>query len=393
MKTNKIGLLIPSLQSGGAERVLSTTSNLLSQAGYDVHLLLYDTADISYGYTGKLIDLKSKAGTNTISKILIRLMRIIKLSYYKYKYNFDTVISFLYAANVVNYYSIGRTNKVLACRGYSDYVQNGKMYSKMINNIHSFIVQTERMKNDFTIDLNAKASKINVLYNPFDVEYFQEKSKEEIEKYVQYFINTHKTICTVGSFKKDKGYWHLIKAFIMVRQSIKAGLIFIGCKGEMENEIRQMAETCGFKNDILFLGYKENPFKYISKCNLYVCSSIYEGFPNALVEAMACGTAVLSTDCKTGPREVLSDNYSNDQTTEEITFEKYGILVPNFNDEVDFNIHNIQNEEVLMSEGIIKILSDNELRNMYSIKAKKRAEQFGIKKYLSELIKIIDSNS
>ena len=227
-------------------------------------------------------------------------MRIIKLSYYKYKYNFDTVISFLYAANVVNYYSIGRTNKVLACRGYSDYVQNGKMYSKMINNIHSFIVQTERMKNDFTIDLNAKASKINVLYNPFDVEYFQEKSKEEIEKYVQYFINTHKTICTVGSFKKDKGYWHLIKAFIMVRQSIKAGLIFIGCKGEMENEIRQMAETCGFKNDILFLGYKENPFKYMSKCNLYVCSSIYEGFPNALVEAMACGTAVLSTDCKTG---------------------------------------------------------------------------------------------
>ena len=57
MESKKIGLLIPNLQSGGAERVLSTTSNLLSQAGYDVHLLLYDTADISYGYSGKLIEL------------------------------------------------------------------------------------------------------------------------------------------------------------------------------------------------------------------------------------------------------------------------------------------------------------------------------------------------
>lgn len=394
METKKIGLLMPNLQSGGAERVLSLTSNILSKEGYDVYFFLYDTINISYDYSGKLIDLKSKAGTNIISKILIRLIRIIKLSYYKYKYNLDTVISFLYSANVVNYYSIGRANKILAGRGYGDYIQNGKKYSKMINKIYSFIVQTERMKSDFISDLNAEASKINVLYNPFDVDNIKEKSKEEIEKDVQYFISTHKTICTVGSFKKDKGYWHLIKTFGLVKQSIiDAGLIFIGHRGEMENEIRDMADLSGFKEDILFLGYQENPFKYLSKCDLYVCSSIYEGFPNALVEAMACGIAVLSTDCKTGPREVLSDNYSNDQVIDEIKFEKYGILVPNFNDEVDFSIHNIENEEALMSEGIIRVLTDNELRNNYCNKAKKRAEQFGIEKYLNGLIKIIDNNS
>ena len=389
-----IGLLIPHLQSGGAERILSLTSNLLSKEGYDVYFFLYDTDNISYDYSGKLIDLKSKAGTNIISKILIRLKRIIKLSYYNYKYNLDTVISFLYSANVVNYYSMGRADKILACRGYGDYIQNGKRYSIMINKIHSFIVQTERMKSEFISDFYVDASKINVLYNPFDIELIRKKAKEKTEKNIQSFIDNHKTICTVGTFKKDKGYWHLIKSFIKVKQSIEnVGLIFIGHRGEMENEIRDMADLSRFKEDILFLGYQENPFKYLSKCDLYVCSSIYEGFPNALVEAMACGIAVLSTDCKTGPREVLSDNYSNDQIIDRIKFEKYGILVPNFNEEVDFSINNIENEEALMSEGIIRVLTDNELRNNYCNKAKKRAEQFGIKKYLSELIKIIDSNS
>lgn len=389
MKSKKIGLLIPNLQSGGAERVISITSNLLSEAGYDVYLLLYDTENISYQYSGKLIDLKSKAGSNILSKIIMRIIRIIKLSYYKYKYDLDSVISFLYSANVVNYYSIGRSKKILSCRGYGDYVVNGKKYSKMIDNIDSFIVQTERMKLDLIDDFKADASKISVVYNPFDIELISDMSKQDIEEDIQCFIDTHKTICTVGSFKRDKGYWNLIKSFIKVKKSIQdSGLIFIGHRGEMEEEIKNMAKSSGFNDDILFLGYQDNPFKYISKCDLYVCTSIYEGFPNALVEAMACGIAVMSTDCKTGPREILCMTDYQEQV-KKVMLAEYGILVPALDECTDFDINNINTEELIMAKGIIEVLSDRELLQEYKVLSKVRADEFEMSRYLENLIRFI----
>lgn len=388
-KQKRIGLIIPNLQSGGAERVLSLTSNLLSDAGHSVYFLLYDTDNVSYDYSGQLIDLKCKSGSNMLSKVIIRLSRIVKLSFFKYKYNLDVVISFLYSANIVNYYSIGKSKKILACRGYSDYVDNGRKYSKMIKRIDSFIVQTERMKSDFINDFNVDESNIKVLYNPFDIENISEKSKEKIEEDIQNFINGHKTICTVGAFKMDKGYWHLIKAFVEVKKSVKdAGLIFIGHRGEMEKEIREMANLSGFREDILFLGYQENPFKYISKCDLYVCSSLHEGFPNSLVEAMACGTPVLSTDCKTGPREILSSS-DHIETVKDVTIEKYGVLVPRLNAKNDYNIGNIELEESIMAKGIIQLLSDEELLRKLSKSAKGRADEFCLNNYFQELIEII----
>lgn len=388
-RSKKIGLLIPDLQSGGAERVLSLTSSILANAGFDVYLILYDSDNISYDFSGTLINLKSKAGTSIFSKVFKRISRIIKLSYYKYKYDFDTVISFLYSANAVNYYSIGRAKKVISCRGYSDYIKNGKKYARMINKIDSFIVQTEKMKSNFVNNFNVDESKITVLYNPVNIKEIKEKSKEKIEEDIQNFINNHKTICTVGSFKKDKGYWHLIKAFIKVKQNIEdAGLIFIGHRGEMEKAIKDMAKASGFKDDILFLGYQENPFKYVAKCDLYVCTSIYEGFPNALVEAMACGIPVLSTDCRTGPKEILSKTNNREKITE-LTFAEYGILVPELNGDINLELGNIDNNELIIARGIIKILSNKEIAEKYKKLSKVRVNDFNIDGYFNELVKII----
>lgn len=389
----KVGLLIPNMQSGGAERVISITSQLLSEKGFEVYLLLFDIENISYQYKGKLIDLKSKAGKTVISKLFKRITRIIKLSYYKCKYKLDFVISFLYSANVVNYYSIGSAKKVLSCRGYGDYVENGKKYAKMMKRIDSFIVQTERMKADFISHYNVNEAKISVINNPFDIPQIREKAQESIDYNHQKFIDTHKTICTVGSFKKDKGYWHLLRAFSLVKESISdAGLIFIGHGGEMETEIKKMAQTSKYKDDILFLDYQQNPFRFISKCKLYICSSLYEGFPNALVEAMACGTAVLSTDCKTGPRELMLKEDSKVERITDILYAEYGVLVPELEDTVDLDINNISSGEIQMADGIIKILSDEGLIQKYNVSAMNRADNFGMERYIENITNVIDKD-
>ena len=390
IKKKKIGLITPSLQSGGAERVLSLTSRLLTEDGYEIFLFVFETKNISYKYQGKLVDFKSSAGKNLATKVIKRVTRILKLSYYKYKYDLDTVISFLSSANIVNYYSIGRANKILACRGYGDYILNGKKYSRMLRKIKSFIVQTERMKCDFTNDFNTDELKINIIYNPIDIGEINDKSNENIEADIQKFINEHKTICTVGTFKKDKGYWHLVKSFIKVKQSVKdAGLIFIGHRGEMENEIKEMARLSGYNDDILFLNYQENPFKYISKCDLYVCSSLYEGFPNALVEAMACGIPVISTDCKTGPREILCAGSIEGNIIAPSLCE-YGILVPNLGEEFNYDVSVIEKCEIDMAEGITRLLVDKEINKKYAEASLLRANDFNYLNYMEKLKKLLN---
>lgn len=389
-KKKKIGLLTPTLQSGGAERVMSITSQILTEEGYDVYILLYDIENINYPYNGKIINLKSKAGNNFLSKIIKRISRIIKLSFYKYKYGFDSVISFLYSANSVNYYSLGSSKKILACRGYSDYLENGEKYSKFQKKIDGFIVQTERMRKDFIKDFNIDGKKISVINNPFDIKGINEKSKESIEPHLHKLFKTHRTICTVGTFKKDKGYWHLIKAFTLVKKDIPdALLVFIGHRGEMENNIKNMAESTDYPNDIIFLGYQENPFKYIAKSDLYVCTSIYEGFPNSLLEAMASGAPVLSTDCKTGPREILQHTFSEVQKMQNVYFADYGVLIPNLDEKVNFAMNTITREEEFLAEGIIKLLNNEKKCNDYRRLSKKRAKKFDLKEYKKDIKKMI----
>lgn len=390
IKNKKIGLLTPSLQSGGAERVISITSQILEEEGYEVYILIYDNEDISYSYSGEIINLKSKAGKNFISKILRRIQRIIKVSFYKYKYNLDTVVSFLYSANVVNYYSIGSAKRVMSCRGYTDYKLNAKNYSKFESKIDSFIVQTERMKNDFISDYNINKSKVEVVNNPFNIEQIDTKSKENIEPYYKKKFENSKVISTVGSFKQDKGYWHLIKAFTLVKETIPdAILLFIGHRGEMEQAIKDMGSNTDYPEDIIFMGYQENPFKYIAKSDLYICSSIHEGFPNSLVEAMACGVPVLSTDCNTGPREILQHSVSDFNKLESTYFTDYGILVPKLDENIDFNIENITDEERILAQGIVETISSKETLNKYKVKSKRRAREFDLNVYRENIHKWI----
>src|SRR5699024_2262714 len=118
------------------------------------------------------------------------IKRIIKLSYYKKKYDLDIVMSFLYSANVVNYYSIGKAKTILSCRGYSDYKKNNKKYRKMLDRIDFLIVQTDRMKEEFVKELNADESKVKVLHNPFNIKLIKEKKNEDIEINIKQFIET-----------------------------------------------------------------------------------------------------------------------------------------------------------------------------------------------------------
>ena len=118
------------------------------------------------------------------------------------------------------------------------------------------------------------------------------------------------------------------------------------------------------ENDILLLGFIKNPFKYLAKSDIFVLSSLYEGLPTVLIEALACGIPIISTDCQTGPKEILDKG-------------KYGFLVET------------KNTEELIQEMII-LAKDMEIRKKFSSLSKKRSEFFDLKKTLNQWNKTIN---
>jgi len=150
-----------------------------------------------------------------------------------------------------------------------------------------------------------------------------------------------------GRLHPQKDYGTLLKAFQIVRSRRDVKLLIMG-KGNERDTLNELAGQLGISDDVSFPGFVANPFAYIARAAVFVLSSRWEGFGLVLVEAMACGTTVVSTDCPNGPREVLDGG-------------RYGILVP------------VGDPEAL-AEGIIRALD-----SPFPIELlKKRAEEFSV---------------
>lgn len=122
-------------------------------------------------------------------------------------------------------------------------------------------------------------------------------------------------ILTVGSFKPVKNHPLLLRAFAkLIQNRTEARLIFLGA-GDGETKLRTMAHELGISEQVIFAGFHNDPTSFYCTADLFVLSSDYEGFGNVIVEALACGTPVVSTDCPSGPAEILQDG-------------RYGALVP-----------------------------------------------------------------
>lgn len=121
-------------------------------------------------------------------------------------------------------------------------------------------------------------------------------------------------ILGVGGLRRQKDFPTLIRAFALVRETRPVRLVILG-KGRKTPAFERLAEKLGVRQDVSFPGFVDNPYAYMARAGLLVLSSAWEGSPNVLVEALAVGTPVVSTDCRSGPRDILQDG-------------RYGPLVP-----------------------------------------------------------------
>lgn len=393
----KIGIIAVSLKRGGTERVAANLSYYLSD-DFEKTIILFDGREIDYPYKGEIINLNILSSNNFFVKIFNFFRRVIKIKKIKKEKKFDVVISLGEGPNLVNLFSKTREKIIISVR--ENKVGVPKNFLNKIIKIFillfykkadSIIAVSYFIKNLLIKDYKIEPSKIEVIYNFLNIEDINKMRRESLEDEFS-SIFRHRVIITSGRLSYEKGQWHLLKIFAALKHRYKnLKFIILGDKQDMGDYLinfsRQLKLTTysiyenlkiNDKYDVYFLGFQKNPFKFIDRAEIFLFSSLWEGFPNVLIEAMACGIPIISADCQSGPREILSPNTDFLFKSNKPEFAEYGILAPIFSGEFKNNQDQFDNIEKMWFKLIIRVMEDNKLKSYYAKRGEQRAFDFNI---------------
>jgi N-acetylgalactosamine-N,N'-diacetylbacillosaminyl-diphospho-undecaprenol 4-alpha-N-acetylgalactosaminyltransferase len=368
---------------GGAERTVSNLINGLHEE-FDVTLVLMNkTIDYTIPINQKIEFIEQ---SNVSELEAIKLLKIPYLAYkfarYCNKNSIEVVLSVMNRPNYVATMAkiFGLKSKVLISEQfYTPYFCNnqtfaGKVKSYLLKNLYpkaDLILPNSKstetaLKNNFNIQ-----TAYQVIKNPTNIEHILKKQHELVED----ISFEHFTFVKVAAFREEKNHHLLLNAFKELKGE-KCQLLLIG-KGKLKPEIQSKVQELGLEDQVKFIEFTINPYKYLSKAHCFVMSSNGEGFPNVLIEAMACSLPIISVDCHSGPRELLAPSSDfNIQITEGIEFAEYGILVP------------VKNE-LFLSLAMKEVFNNNNLLEDYRSKLVERAKLFDQEVVIADFKKII----
>lgn len=360
----KMLLIVPSLHQGGLEKVCAATARLL-QPYFDVQIAVFDSRNIAYDIKGvSVVDLHLPSRPDKIGKAINVIKRGLKLRSLKKREHIDIAYSFGPTANLANIASGGSSEKWFGIRSYMD-MGNPKQIRLFCRCADRVVCCSETICRE--VREKYQCGKAVTLQNPFDM---QEVKALSMQEEAELPWSEGRILISMGREDVVKGFWHLIKSFSLVHAKLPDTKLMIIGKGEFL-PYRELAGKLGIDDAVYFTGLKKNPYPYLKKGSLYVLTSYYEGFPNAMVEAMSMGLPVIATDCMTGPREILED--------------QYGILIPNMSPEEDFDPQNITEEERNLAQEIIDLLEDKDKTEHYCKMAVKRAGDYTVESYIEKI--------
>ncbi len=298
----KILFISGNLTDGGAQRVISVASSYLADKGHDVTLLLYTRNEKEYPLSDK-VKVISLAPSPEEYKKISEVKRIILTRKMIKKVSPQVAIGFLEGGYGLFISSFGmKFKKVASARINPRFIMEKKGLRASINrawfkSADSIVLQTESQL-DFMPD-NMK-SRCVVIANPISDEALK-RVKGETE------YENCKNIVMAGRLATQKDYPVMISAMKkVVAKHLDVTLSIFG-KGPLEDNLQSMIDESGLSDNIFLKGWTNNTIDEYSKSDMYVMSSYFEGMPNALMEAMAMGLPCVSTDCETGPSDIITD--------------------------------------------------------------------------------------
>jgi glycosyltransferase involved in cell wall biosynthesis len=209
---------------------------------------------------------------------------------------------------------------------------------------------SQGVKDDMVQTLGIAPERIKVLYNPIVADNLPQFAAEPLDH--PWFQQDIPIILAAGRLVPQKDFATLIHAFARLRQHRPARLLILG-EGPLRESLEHQAQTLGVQADLEFAGHVSNPFKYMARCTIFVLSSLHEGLPGVLIQAMACRAPVISTDCPFGPTEIITAPGQD------------GLLVP-------------VGDAATLAEQLQHLLDHPDLRTTMSANAQRSAARFDV---------------
>ena len=311
MNRRPVALFMPSLHGGGAERVMLEIAAELGRRGITVHLVLVRAEGhyrdvIPDGV--EVFDLLSRRTATSLLKVVAYIRRERPVA----------VLSTLIHANVIALVAkallLGRIRVVTRIANtYSAELASGRFKHRLALRLFRLLMPladavvcvSKGVADDFKRVAPGSSGKIATVYNPVPAQEIEEMSRES-PRHPWFAAQEPPVILAVGRLTAVKDHTTLLRAFADLAQVRSARLVILGEGPERESLLR-LASQLGVSEHVGLPGFKVNPFAYMSRASVFVLSSRHEGFPNVLVQAMACRTPVVSTDCPSGPLEILEN--------------------------------------------------------------------------------------
>lgn len=336
MNKRKVAFFTVSMRRGGAERVVANLCNYLCDK-YEVHLLLFENVidyrldqriQVSFIADGK--DIGSE-----IKKLMVMPFYAKKLKAWLKRHQVDIFFSFLFRPNVIAVLAKKTSSKlakiVISERSNPWLQYKGKGIKGLVNR---FLIRNVYPGADF-ITVNSfgskyalqhhyhvKEEKIGIIRNPISAAFHGNRERDTSSRFIY---------VSVGRMDEGKNHVMLIRAFaamLAADPGKQAELWLIG-EGPLKDYLEQEAKRLEIAPFVQFLGYRGDVAQILQQSDVFVFSSQREGFPNVLLEAMAVGLPVISTDCEYGPREIITDEeVLPDGNLDKVEVGKYGILLP-----------------------------------------------------------------
>lgn len=399
----KIIFIVSTLNTGGVQKILSNLLMSLPDE-YEADIMLNDTENIVYPYKGNLINLGIKPQDNKQSllyqaKVFFR--RVSRLHQMKATGKYIAAVSFLDSANIANIIS-GKKYCRTILSVHSNLTESAAswIYKYLVNPMvrmlygkaDKVIAVSKGIAYDLTQNLKLSNRNIVTIYNGHDISGIRKMAKALLPEKTEAYYQGSPIIATMGRMNYAKGQWHLIRAMKRVKDRFPDVRLLLLGEGELCQYLKRLADECGLRDNIIFCGFLKNPFSVLARSDIFVMSSMFEGFPNALIEALSCGLPCIATDFHSGAREILAPELPiNEQVKAGILESNFGILTPVCDGRQYDGKTPLTKEEEFLAEAIIRLLADKEMQSAYRKKAEDAVKNLEVETMVKKWLEVIDA--
>ena len=320
MSAPRVALFVPSLVGGGAERVMVNLADGFAARGLHVDLVLVKASGPYLAEVPKSVRIV-ELGSSRMATSLPALVRYLRRA------RPVALLSTLNHANILAVTAglVAGVRTRIVVRQANTLSQSAGAAKKLVSRAMPLLVRrfyawadeivavSDGVAEDLTRIASLPVERIRVIPNPVVMPSLTTLAGEPVD-HDWFAPGGPPTVLGVGRLTKQKDFGTLCRAIAIVRRRRPARLVILG-EGEDRPVLQALVAELGIQDSVALPGFVANPFAYMSKASVFVLSSAWEGLPGALIQAMACGSPVVATDCESGPREILQDG-------------RYGRIVP-----------------------------------------------------------------